>query len=314
MTKALLFFFLSVSYSLTAQINNASFENWQPVSGAPGAEDPVGWTSNNIICDTVNGAEDYPIQKSTIAHTGNYALQVSPTCNFASAKYALLQLGLATVDSISGIFPIMDGSESGQAITNAPFILAGYYQQLLPNGVKNGADISIVLKTDKIRSNTPFVFPALGHASLPKNAPFDTLQSIAYLPFAIPLFRQYDSMPALNYMEIFIQIQQQDTLTNERWVLLLDDLSLHGNLLTLPQENLETLFEIYPNPAKGMIQLKKPEFMEVEEVALYNTQGQPLQRFNHWPEALDLSKQTPGLYLVRIKTKAGFVVKRVIKR
>lgn len=303
-------FILLMSLQLVhAQITNASFEQWQPVAGVSGAEDPTGWTSNNIICDTVVG---YAIQKSIIAHTGNYALEIRPSCNLNNFRYASITLGAAVVDTLAANLYQMNADCSGDSIlNNPPFILAGYYQY------KAGSPQSQALCDFSLKSvqcRVPqYVRPAYHFSYFRTTTSSNLPTSVGYVPFAVPLRIQADSLPELHFMEIAFQFQHQDTLGNDSRFLLIDDLCLHGNLLTVPSENLATLIEVYPNPVSRTLMLQKPGFIAVEKMALYNSKGELVVKTTSWQAQLDVSDLPPGLYMLQLESSAGLLTKRVLK-
>lgn len=75
-TITLLFVLLAMPLLGTAQLQNASFENWvNPVVENQGAQNrPVGWTISHGRGSTTNSNAYYPAV--TDAHTGNYALML----------------------------------------------------------------------------------------------------------------------------------------------------------------------------------------------------------------------------------------------
>ena len=77
---------------------------------------------------------------------------------------------------------------------------------------------------------------------------------------------------------------------------------------------------IQPNPTKGMAILKiEPQF-QVEKAELFNAIGVLIQEIglNDEPDGIfgliNLSAQPKGVYLVRLKTVHGDVVKRIVRR
>lgn len=303
------FLFTSVVF---AQIPNASFENWQSVPGALGAEDPVGWTSNNIICDTVQG---YAIRKSSVARTGSYALEIRPSCRNGTNNYASLHLGEAQIDSLYPNF--LDSRCAGSPINSTPYIIAGYYQYYLPNpATPSAATITATVLTDKcggsFGTSPP---PVWGNefftttTTLPLGP-----SSFAYRPFAFPLSCQIDSTPVAKHLTLQFFMNNSDTLVVDQKYLLIDDLSLHGNLLTVPQENLAGMFQVYPNPVKDFVKLKKPDFLEVTQIDLYNANGKHLLNSKACQAELNLAHLKVGLYVLRIATAAGYVTKRLVKK
>ncbi|WP_170110453.1 T9SS type A sorting domain-containing protein [Flavilitoribacter nigricans] len=74
---------------------------------------------------------------------------------------------------------------------------------------------------------------------------------------------------------------------------------------------LSVSYKIYPNPVTTELWLNLEGSDLDLQVAIYNAAGQPVGTFRkikaagHWKESFDLSRQTPGAYLVVIMDERG---------
>jgi hypothetical protein len=75
--------------------------------------------------------------------------------------------------------------------------------------------------------------------------------------------------------------------------------------------------EIYPNPSKGIINLKMNQFenLKMESAEICNVYGKRIhsQIFKSLSLQIDLSSQPSGIYFLYIKTEDGLIVKKIIK-
>lgn len=84
---------------------------------------------------------------------------------------------------------------------------------------------------------------------------------------------------------------------------------------TLSDEDFEYLLNsisVFPNPTNTMITIETNNLLELKEVIIYNTLGINLN-IDQNKGVMDLSNLKSGIYLLRIKTSKGTVVKKVFK-
>lgn len=77
------------------------------------------------------------------------------------------------------------------------------------------------------------------------------------------------------------------------------------------EEITEGEINIYPNPATSTLRISSSEM--INEVAIYNLQGQLIQTENGNVQSLNISNLAPGSYIARIVTENGITNKRFIK-
>ncbi|MBU2926896.1 M1 family aminopeptidase [Winogradskyella psychrotolerans] len=87
-----------------------------------------------------------------------------------------------------------------------------------------------------------------------------------------------------------------------------------NNVATLSTSDLDFNSEIiiYPNPTTSVINIIKPEFIEVKMIKIYNSLGQVLMQ-QDWAAEVDLKTLASGVLFVQIQTEDTIINKRIIK-
>jgi predicted phage tail protein len=75
----------------------------------------------------------------------------------------------------------------------------------------------------------------------------------------------------------------------------------------------KSTLKVYPNPNNGIINIIGEKLGQVE---LLNVQGQIIKTFSITDEnaTIDISELLNGIYLLKIQTKNGYTVKKIIKQ
>lgn len=74
--------------------------------------------------------------------------------------------------------------------------------------------------------------------------------------------------------------------------------------------NMEIKF--YPNPTSDSFSIKKPDFLRVDQIRIYNTLGQ-LIHTSGWNDTIDLSTVSSGMFFVELQTNKGRINKSLLK-
>ena len=75
--------------------------------------------------------------------------------------------------------------------------------------------------------------------------------------------------------------------------------------------SVEPLFEIYPNPSEGIVNLSVGDLSSLEQVQIFDTNGKLVRTFNMpRSNSLDLSKMAEGLYFMRVQFESGEIVSK----
>lgn len=89
-----------------------------------------------------------------------------------------------------------------------------------------------------------------------------------------------------------------------------------SNSLTLGlDENIWLINKInfYPNPASNLLTIDNKSNQEIKSISLNDTNGRSILEFKSTSNQIDISNLSKGLYLVKIKTENGSIVKKLLK-
>jgi hypothetical protein len=101
--------------------------------------------------------------------------------------------------------------------------------------------------------------------------------------------------------------------TSEPGIQLVNDSfdNLGGTLLNTDFELLTSL-SLYPNPTKGVINLKG-NFTAINKIEIFSLSGQLILQIKKNLKGINIENLPSGLYLLKIETEKGIVTKKVIK-
>jgi hypothetical protein len=89
--------------------------------------------------------------------------------------------------------------------------------------------------------------------------------------------------------------------------------TINGGITNLNNNNIEKPeVLIYPNPVNDIVQIECPQNTNIE---IINTQGQIIKKLitTNSNTTIDLTKLSGGVYIMKIKTINGIIVKKLIK-
>ena len=82
-------------------------------------------------------------------------------------------------------------------------------------------------------------------------------------------------------------------------------------------EQLAEKFNLYPNPANGVVNITNAENMLVNQVTIYDIAGKQLstQTYNNETDIqLNVEHLASGTYMLHLQTKEGTAVKKLVKK
>ncbi|EGV43808.2 T9SS type A sorting domain-containing protein [Bizionia argentinensis JUB59] len=93
------------------------------------------------------------------------------------------------------------------------------------------------------------------------------------------------------------------------------DLISRNNSVALSTENLnlEASLYLHPNPTTNIVNIQKPESLEINQVKIYNALGQ-LLHIGSWKSRLDFSSYSSGIFFVKFESTSGIINKIVLKK
>ncbi len=78
----------------------------------------------------------------------------------------------------------------------------------------------------------------------------------------------------------------------------------YSNIVSITNNEVAELIELYPNPANKYIAIKSPNNIEITELEIFNSNGISLMKVNN-QNSIDISNLENGLYFVVINTPSG---------
>ena len=92
------------------------------------------------------------------------------------------------------------------------------------------------------------------------------------------------------------------------------DIISKNNTVVLSTENplLKLEVQLYPNPVNQTLHIKKPDFLTVHQICIYNTLGQLIST-SVWKPSIDVSSLASGLFFVELQTNKGSINKSLLK-
>jgi len=84
-------------------------------------------------------------------------------------------------------------------------------------------------------------------------------------------------------------------------------------VLSIQSQNISSLISVFPNPVKNSIFIKNKSNIEIDKFEMYTLNGKRVFIENISKEKVDISKLSIGIYLLKIFSKKGVLVKKIIK-
>lgn len=92
------------------------------------------------------------------------------------------------------------------------------------------------------------------------------------------------------------------------------DIISKGNTVVLGLDDLflDQQIVLYPSPTSTLINLQKPEALQVDQIKIFNALGQMLYS-GKYSKTIDVSKFSKGILFFRLETSAGVINKTIVK-
>ncbi|HUH27885.1 M1 family aminopeptidase [Gelidibacter sp.] len=92
-----------------------------------------------------------------------------------------------------------------------------------------------------------------------------------------------------------------------------DIISKNNNVVLSTEDRLMDMeIVFYPNPVSETLHIKKPDFLTVDQIRIYNTLGQLIYT-SVWNATIDVSSLSTGLFFVELQTHKGSINKSLLK-
>ena len=289
----IIFALLIINGTLSQQLENSGFEQWENVG--TGEEEPLSWSSTKTSDNSsLNGLAPQVISRSTDAHTGSYAAKlVNTNVPFVNiVANGILTNGIihtTTNPQDSYVYTDVNSSDHSQPFTSFPDSIVGWYKYA-PQGNDVG-NIQVLLHGSYGQ------LPVDASTSIIALAEFDFSASSNWTRFSTP-FIYYPTInnPAYILCNISAGDSTQAVANSE---LKIDDLELIYNTTKIPDESTNSINVTYLND-----HLQFSNVVNEINYAIYNLQGQLMNigKIDRYNRNVSITLES-GIYFISIQSK-----------
>ena len=289
----IIFALLIINGTLSQQLENSGFEQWENVG--TGEEEPLSWSSTKTSDNSsLNGLAPQVISRSTDAHTGSYAAKlVNTNVPFVNiVANGILTNGIihtTTNPQDSYVYTDVNSSDHSQPFTSYPDSIVGWYKYA-PQGNDVG-NIQVLLHGSYGQ------LPVDASTSIIALAEFDFSANSNWTRFSTP-FIYYPTInnPAYILCNISAGDSTQAVANSE---LKIDDLELIYNTTKIPDESTNSINVTYLND-----HLQFSNVVNEINYAIYNLQGQLMNigKIDTYNRNVSITLES-GIYFISIQSK-----------
>ena len=289
----IIFALLIINGTLSQQLENSGFEQWENVG--TGEEEPLSWSSTKTSDNSsLNGLAPQVISRSTDAHTGSYAAKlVNKNVPFVNiVANGILTNGIVhttTNPQDSYVYTDVNSSDHSQPFTSFPDSIVGWYKYA-PQGNDVG-NIQVLLHGSYGQ------LPVDASTSIIALAEFDFSANSNWTRFSTP-FIYYPTInnPAYILCNISAGDSTQAVANSE---LKIDDLELIYNTTKIPDESTNSINVTYLND-----HLQFSNIVNEINYAIYNLQGQLMNigKIDRYNRNVSITLES-GIYFISIQSK-----------
>ena len=289
----IIFALLIINGTLSQQLENSGFEQWENVG--TGEEEPLSWSSTKTSDNSsLNGLAPQVISRSTDAHTGTYAAKlVNKNVPFVNiVANGILTNGIihtTTNPQDSYVYTDVNSSDHSQPFTSYPDSIVGWYKYA-PQGNDVG-NIQVLLHGSYGQ------LPIDASTSIIALAEFDFSANSNWTRFSTP-FIYYPTInnPAYILCNISAGDSTQAVANSE---LKIDDLELIYNTTKIPDQSTNSINVTYLND-----HLQFSNVVKEINYAIYNLQGQLMNigKIDRYNRNVSITLES-GIYFISIQSK-----------
>ena len=289
----IIFALLIINGTLSQQLENSGFEQWENVG--TGEEEPLSWSSTKTSDNSsLNGLAPQVISRSTDAHTGTYAAKlVNKNVPFVNiVANGILTNGIVhttTNPQDSYVYTDVNSSDHSQPFTSYPDSIVGWYKYA-PQGNDVG-NIQVLLHGSYGQ------LPVDASTSIIALAEFDFSANSNWTRFSTP-FIYYPTINNPSY--ILCNISAGDsTQAVANSELKIDDLELIYNTTKIPDESTNSINITYLND-----HLQFSNVVNEINYAIYNLQGQLMNigKIDRYNRSVSITLES-SIYFISIQSK-----------
>lgn len=289
----IIFALLIINGTLSQQLENSGFEQWENVG--TGEEEPLSWSSTKTSDNSsLNGLAPQVISRSTDAHTGTYAAKlVNKNVPFVNiVANGILTNGIihtTTNPQDSYVYTNVNSNDHSQPFTSFPDSIVGWYKYA-PQGNDVG-NIQVLLHGSYGQ------LPVDASTSIIALAEFDFSANSNWTRFSTP-FIYYPTINNPSY--ILCNISAGDsTQAVANSELKIDDLELIYNTTKIPDQSTNSINVTYLND-----HLQFSNVVNEINYAIYNLQGQLMNigKIDRYNRNVSITLES-GIYFISIQSK-----------
>ena len=288
--KTKLLFTLLVAFGgiMKAQVPNGDFANWTALTNY---DMPADWDNLNPMTASQNV---FTCLKGLTKSTGNVYLKL--------VSDSVPGMGVAPGIAVCGkLDPMTLKPKSGFSYTQRPTALTGQWQFMA-----QGTDPGFVAVYFSKWNNSTKKREIIGSG-------VDTLKGMemAWAPFSVPITFSSQALP--DSCIIFLSSSGPTPLQYS--YLFVDDLKFETTSGITENQTAANNFSYFPNPAHDILKLDLHSLKNVQSIQIVDIQGQVLYSSNaiSMSNEIDVSKLTPGMYFIDIKSESGLSIKKFDK-
>ena len=289
----IIFALLIINGTLSQQLENSGFEQWENVG--TGEEEPLSWSSTKTSDNSsLNGLAPQVISRSTDAHTGSYAAKlVNKNVPFVNiVANGILTNGIihtTTNPQDSYVYTDVNSSDHSQPFTSYPDSIVGWYKYA-PQGNDVG-NIQVLIHGSYGQ------LPIDASTSSIALAEFDFSANSNWTRFSTP-FIYYPTInnPAYILCNISAGDSTQAVANSE---LKIDDLELIYNTTKITDESTNSINVTYLND-----HLQFSNVVNEINYVIYNLQGQLMNigKIDRYNRNVSITLES-GIYFISIQSK-----------
>ena len=298
----IIFALLIINGTLSQQLENSGFEQWENVG--TGEEEPLSWSSTKTSDNSsLNGLAPQVISRSTDAHTGSYAAKlVNKNVPFVNiVANGILTNGIVhttTNPQDSYVYTDVNSSDHSQPFTSFPDSIVGWYKYA-PQGNDVG-NIQVLLHGSYGQ------LPVDASTSIIALAEFDFSANSNWTRFSTP-FIYYPTINNPSY--ILCNISAGDsTQAVANSELKIDDLELIYNTTKITDESTNSINVTYLND-----HLQFSNVVNEINYAIYNLQGQLMNigKIDRYNRNVSITLES-GIYFIFIQSKDHYQTIKIL--
>jgi hypothetical protein len=301
---------VSAAAAQAQTIANLNLETWATRNGA---EAPTNWLTTDDDFASQFGAPSGTfnfgtVTKSTDKHGGTYAAKLTTSTITIPGVGSGPAAGTLILGAKTGIYTLGGVSIGGSPLAARPTQMQCFYKL---TGTAAAADSALALVyLTKTTNGVPSII-GLGQQYLAAAANYTAL--------SVPITYSAASSATPDSVHIVFSSGFADNITLGT-ALFVDDITITGvNLATRADADVQAQLSVSPNPSTGgRFQLNAPEApalasasLTVSDMMGRTVAQQPALAVPSPTRELDLSSLTTGLYLLRLDTKQGTVVRQL---